>query len=46
VGDALVHAEFDALGIDGVVQDLVTSADGKRAAVVLDGRRALVFELQ
>lgn len=37
---------IDALGIDGVVQDLVTSADGKRAAVVLDGRRALVFELQ
>lgn len=36
----------DALGIDGIVQDLVTSADGKRAAVVLDGRRALVFELQ
>ena len=36
----------DALGVDGVVQDLVTSADGKRAAVVLDGRRALVFELQ
>ena len=37
---------IDALGIDGTVQDLVTSADGKRAAVVLDGRRALVFELQ
>ena len=37
---------IDALGIDGIVQDLVTSADGKRAAVVLDGRRALVFELQ
>lgn len=37
---------IDALGIDGVVQDLVASADGKRAAVVLDGRRALVFELQ
>lgn len=36
----------DALGIDGTVQDLVTSTDGKRAAVVLDGRRALVFELQ
>ena len=37
---------IDALGIDGIVQDLVTSVDGKRAAVVLDGRRALVFELQ
>ncbi len=37
---------IDALGIDGIIQDLVTSADGKRAAVVLDGRRALVFELQ
>ena len=37
---------IDALGIDGTVQDVVTSADGKRAAVVLDGRRALVFELQ
>jgi hypothetical protein len=28
------------------VQDLVVSADGKRAGVVLDGRRALVFDLQ
>ena len=37
---------IDALGIDGIVTDLVTSTDGKRAAVVLDGRRALVFELQ
>jgi len=37
---------IDALGVDGTVQDVVTSADGKRAAVVLDGRRALVFELQ
>jgi len=37
---------IDALGIDGTLQDLVTSADGKRAAVVLGGRRALVFELQ
>lgn len=37
---------IDALGIEGTVQDVVTSADGKRAAVVLDGRRALVFELQ
>jgi hypothetical protein len=36
----------DALGIDGPIQDLVTSADGKRAGVVLDGRRALVFDLQ
>jgi hypothetical protein len=36
----------DALGIDGQIQDLVTSADGKRAGVVLDGRRALVFDLQ
>jgi hypothetical protein len=36
----------DALGIDGQIQDLVASADGKRAAVVLDGRRALVFDLQ
>jgi hypothetical protein len=36
----------DALGIDGQVQDLVASADGKRAGVVLDGRRALVFDLQ
>lgn len=37
---------IDALGVDGTIQDLVTSADGKRAAVVLDGRRALVFEVQ
>jgi hypothetical protein len=37
---------IDALGIDGQVQDLIVSADGKRAGVVLDGRRALVFELQ
>jgi hypothetical protein len=36
----------DALGIDGQIQDLVASADGKRAGVVLDGRRALVFDLQ
>jgi hypothetical protein len=36
----------DALGVDGTVQDVVTSADGKRAAVVTDARRALVFELQ
>ncbi|HLZ47326.1 MAG TPA: hypothetical protein VKR80_01595 [Candidatus Limnocylindria bacterium] len=36
----------DALGIDGTIQDLVTSLDGKRAAVVLDGVRALVFDLQ
>jgi len=36
----------DALGIDGSVLDLVTSADGKRAGVVLDGNRALVFDLQ
>jgi hypothetical protein len=36
----------DALGVDGQIQDLVASADGKRAAVVLDGRRALVFDLQ
>ena len=36
----------DALGIDGQIQDLVGSADGKRAAVVLDARRALVFDLQ
>ena len=36
----------DALGIDGPIQDLIVSADGKRAGVVLDGRRALVFELQ
>ena len=28
------------------VVDLVTSADGKRAGVVLDGKRALVFDLQ
>jgi hypothetical protein len=36
----------DALGIDGPIQDLIVSADGKRAGVVLDGRRALVFDLQ
>ena len=36
----------DVLGIDGPIQDLVVSADGKRAGVVLDGRRALVFDLQ
>lgn len=36
----------DALGIDGPIQDLVVSADGKRVGVVLDGRRALVFDLQ
>ena len=36
----------DALGTDGTVQDVVASPDGKRAAVVLNGRRALVFELQ
>ena len=36
----------DALGVDGTVQDVVASADGKRAGVVLDGRRALVFDLQ
>lgn len=36
----------DSLGIDGTIQDLVISADGKRAAVVLDARRALVFDLQ
>jgi hypothetical protein len=36
----------DALGLDGTVNDLVTSADGKRAGVVLDGKRALVFDLQ
>ncbi|HEV2251000.1 MAG TPA: hypothetical protein VGT60_10900 [Candidatus Limnocylindria bacterium] len=37
---------IDALGVDGQIQDLVVSADGKRAGVVLDGRRALVFDLQ
>ncbi|HEV2012246.1 MAG TPA: hypothetical protein VGS17_14610 [Candidatus Limnocylindria bacterium] len=37
---------IDALGIGGTIQDLVTSADGKRASVVLDGRRALIFDLQ
>ena len=37
---------IDALGLDGTVVDLVTSADGKRAGVVLDGKRALVFDLQ
>lgn len=36
----------DALGIGGTIQDLVTSLDGKRAGVVLDGVRALVFDLQ
>ena len=36
----------DALGIDGQVQDLTASVDGKRAGVVLDGKRALVFDLQ
>lgn len=36
----------DALGTDGTVQDVIASADGKRAAVVVDGRRALVFQLQ
>jgi len=37
---------IDALGIDSPIQDLVVSADGKRAGVVLDARRALVFDLQ
>ena len=37
---------IDALGIDGQIQDLIVSADGKRAGVVLDARRALVFDLQ
>jgi hypothetical protein len=37
---------IDALGVDGQVQDLVASSDGKRAGVVLDGRRALLFDLQ
>jgi hypothetical protein len=37
---------IDALGIDGAVQDIVASPDGKRVGVVLDGRRALLFELQ
>jgi len=37
---------IDALGLDGTVMDVVTSADGKRAGVVLDGKRALVFDLQ
>jgi len=36
----------DALGVDGQIQDLTVSADGKRAGVVLDGKRALVFDLQ
>jgi hypothetical protein len=36
----------DALGVDGQVQDVTVSADGKRAGVVLDGKRALVFDLQ
>lgn len=36
----------DALGVDGQIQDLTISADGKRAGVVLDGKRALVFDLQ
>ena len=36
----------DALGIEGQIQDLVTSADGKRAGVVLNGVRALIFDLQ
>jgi hypothetical protein len=40
------NGTIDALGVDGQIQDLVASADGKRAGVVLDGRRALVFELQ
>ena len=37
---------IDALGTDGTVQDVIATADGKRAAVVVDGRRALVFQLQ
>jgi hypothetical protein len=36
----------DALGVDGQIQDVTVSADGKRAGVVLDGKRALVFDLQ
>jgi len=36
----------DALGIDAQLQDLTVSADCKRAGVVLDGKRALVFDLQ
>ena len=36
----------DALGIDGQIQDLIVSADGKRAGVVVQGKRALIFELQ
>ena len=36
----------DALGIDAQIQDLTVSTDGKRAGVVLDGKRALVFDLQ
>jgi hypothetical protein len=36
----------DALGIEGQIQDLIVSADGKRAGVVVQGKRALIFELQ
>lgn len=36
----------DALGIDGQIQDLIVSADGKSAGVVVQGKRALIFELQ
>jgi hypothetical protein len=36
----------DALGTDGQIQDVTVSADGKRAGVVLDGKRALIFDLQ
>ena len=43
-----INAEgtIDQLGLDGQVQDVVVSSDGKRVAVVVDGRRALLFDLQ
>ncbi len=35
----------DSLGVDGTVQDVSLATDGKRVAVVVEGRRALVFDL-
>ena len=37
---------IDALGVDGNVQDVAISSDGKRLAVVVEARRAVVFNLQ
>ncbi|HVR88785.1 MAG TPA: hypothetical protein VHG53_04490 [Candidatus Limnocylindria bacterium] len=37
---------IDGLGVDGTAQDLALSSDGKRVAVVVEARRAVVFNLQ